>query len=1579
VNPTHKHWWFAVVLRRIQAYALLMLIVFAQAFLPLASIFAQQPQFTLIGYSYKSSANTEAVYPGSRDILLTVNIQYSGDSSANIAAGCLELPQGFTVTRGYSGCVAPEAPNGSTHTVAEPGDVLVFEYHIDVEGSTQPGVYTFSIAIHYSVGGSTATYTVGGIQVEVSPYPQLEVEVVDWYWSPDAYPGSEGVYLYIVLKNVGASAIVQASGVAELPQGVFEPSSNRFQIASLGKNQSATVALGPLSVNTSARPDTDYIVSLSMNATMSTDDGVVYSGSDSTTFYVRVSPAPVVELQVVDYGLETPRPAKESTGPRFYMTVVNKDFKTVRSITAYFTVEEGAHFYNGSTSAVVVIQQAIGYGGTVTLYSPRLVLGDADAVVVSVKLVVFGDDGGAEFWSEQIYVFRVSLEEPSVKLAVMDVYWASGEVYPGTEGATLVVDLANLDVVDVRDATVTLQLSGGFYPLDLTLSGISVQSGSVATLRFSGISIGTNAMGGEYPARLVVKGVAYDPPSGTFYSFTVEHTVSVRVSTKPYVDIFSVTGAGWAGGRAYTTSVGAYAYAYLRVSSPGYSVESIRIESHLPRGMVFESGNRSSVTVLAGAVYSYGQSIYVEIGPIDMALESGGLYPLVLEVECLATAPGGGSYWFTGYYTVLLPVYRPALNLTLAGYGWADPLTGAEASGASLYVTLQSLSIDSVQSIVAEALLVNARFLDGGNRSVQVFEGGLGYGSLQTLVFSYIEVPGAEHVEVVLTLYAVLSTGRGLYRASARYTFSVATAPPPNTFRVVALYTSVGGVYAPVLPSARGVTITVELSNAKAFQVAWAKPEVILPQGLKLNSVGGTCLGGAAPGGTCSIDVSVDVSPDVGPGAKNMTIVVEYAARVGQVLSVFRESIEVPIAIASYSYYRPSIDLLSAYWGLQAPARALAGERNVPLTVEIVNRGYHAVEGVYVSIEPMMSDVALVKNTSLCSPRLDPGSMCSATLYVDLAAVAGGGHVAFRISVGYTFRVYGANIDDAQHFVAVLPIEEPASGRGLRVVDVSWSNGWPVYPNTENATLVVTMANRWPYRVSGIELQLELPQGMRSRSGPVATAYIPGPVGSLQQFTASFLVSVGDVRPGRYSATLVASYVVESGTPNTRVVERFAVDIAVNSLEDSVSLVSVQWVGRSPQPPEYGALLMIVVRNNYNPVVRGAVLDISLPSGFTASDTNTSRTSVVATNVNIVQQLQSMQIPPAYMQYIASQLLQQITAAQVQGFGYGDLMYFYVKVNIVTSRTGVYVANATLDFVDQWNNVRRVPLSIAIGVLGSTKIVEVVAPATVRVSGGIAVLEIGLVNRGSSPLYNVYVYLVPYASMLIPRQPVRYIDSLPPNKVVNTSFELVYNPIASIGMGGVPAYLRYATAPFALTVVYRDVYGNTQFFNTSIALLVEPFIDLGLSDTMAVLSGATLSVSGTVVNYGIAPARSVVVRALYGNKSQETFIGDLDPASQAAFRIEIDVGGSTPSEVALQIVYRDEYGRESISNYTVPVFVRLPTETPTAPAEQIPAYSHYIIIVATAAFLAATGYALYRYVRAHARALESSVAEIERR
>lgn len=1072
-----------VVRRALQITALLLIgmVVFQQC---LAVAGAQDlVNFELVSYDYASAAGTAEIYPGSKNVALRVYLLYSGQTSIHVSAGCLNTQPWFRISRGWQSCTSPTSPNGTALVTVNPGDIVVFEYRIDVNEDTSPGLYDLNITLYYRIPGSTEyqQFTLSGVVLRVSEYPPIEVEVVGWWWRPAGYPGSEGVSLYLNLRNKGRTLVYRADGVARFEPIFAVPCEFSFQIANLDVNATVSIVLGPLNINSSAQPDKPYSVVLELNATLRTVDGVLYSSRGELEIEVFVSQPPKPSLDIVDYGLTAIKPTGNVVLTRLYITLLNRDFRPVRGLIARFELlTRQAWFANGSTWDIVVYEGTLPYGATATILSSPLVISGAPEIPVKVSLLAFGDENGAEFWVEIDYFILATVVEPDVKIVVVDTYWSSIPAYATTQTLTFNVVLMNYDVVSVRDAVATLELPGCFYPGRITLSGIAVGSGEMVTISFTGISV--ERQGDCQRANLTIRGVAFDVNTGAFFEFQKSYALNVKVD--------------------------------------------------------------------------------------------------------------------------------------------------------------------------------------------------------------------------------------------------------------------------------------------------------------------------------------------------NMT-----------------------------------------------------------------------------------------------------------------------------------------------------------TRQGLRILDVGWLNKWPLYPYTENATLTVLLANFWPYQIASATFELLLPQGFYGKNGNRSSCeYIGGPIAPYQEITLNFEISVGDVSPGLYAATLRARYVVLA-SPMLEFEEEFQVALHVSSLEDAITIVGAYWVGKAPEPPEHGVVLQVTVRNNRVPSMRGLILELDLPAGILSADTNSSKAMAVATNIDLLQRIQPVQqLQPPITAEILETLIRQVSPAP-QGVSQGDLAYFYLKLNILANEPGIYRSTGYLNFIDHWGNTRKIPVEVQIAVLGSTKIIRVHAPTTIEIKRGTASLDLGLENVGISPVFDVYVYVYPQVPVLIPVEAVKYTSMLPPGKIVNTTLTLVYNPIGAM-VSGVQTYLRYTAVPFVVTIVYKDVHGYTRVLNTTFALLVEPFIDLVLSATQAYIARRELTISGVLSNVGLATARSVVIKAVYGNTSKDMLIGDVDPGSQTAFRLELGNVEFESHTAELYVYYRDEYGRVKVLVYEVPVVATQVEEAPITLAKQ-PALDYTYITLAVVVFLGIVAIAIYRYLKAHSRKLEKLLTKPE--
>ena len=1516
---------------------------------------ASPSDWETVNVYWRSSADTSQVYPGSKNVELTVVTKYVGSSQAEDVAACIKLPPGFEISRGFSPCSPPYQPNTSkTYVAVHPGDVVIFRYHVDISKSVAPGNYSLPIEITYVVNGSSYEETLSAYIV-VSQYPPLTLKVVDWYWSPTAYPGSAGVTLSIVLQNVGNATVVSAHVVMELPKDVFTPSSARADIGTLGINDRVTISANNIDVSVDAVPGKPYPVTLRINATLRTKDGVTYVGNQTLVIFVYVDKAPPVKLAIVSYGVETPKSVRNEKMSRIYVELQNRDFVTIRSITAEFYLSYGAEFYNGSRYGYVAISGSYGYGSYVSIRSPPIVIeSNAYFIYLRLNLTIFGTRNGAEFWVSQVYTLRIPVSKPSLELRIVKAYWSEQVAYPGSSNLALNIVLRNEDVVDLSNAVATLVLPEGMYPRSVSVSGVSIASGSQVAIAFRGIDIINDTSPGTYLAKLVIEGVAKSGSS--FYPIKVVLTVPITVSSR-VTHLLKVVSAEWSGGRFYTTSAGQSLGIVLRVVKPA-TVSNVVARVYLPNQLLFYNGNRSEAIVVSGS-YGYGATIRIDTGRIYSATNRPCVVPVVVILRGMATIHGANE-WFEEVFTIPISIREPVLNLTIVSAKWGAGRCSGNCKGIDVYVTIQSLDVDTVNVMIVNATILKGAVFESGERSeVFTWRGTLNYGEVTTISIGPLTV-NSSAISIALRICATLSIGNGRYRACMDSVVDVRTSVVKPLI-LNSVQTIRNGAYSPILPNQKGVTIRVLLTNIDTASITSMKIEPSLPKGFVLRRIGGSCLSGVASGATCYVDLEVDTLPSLAVGKYLAKISVLAIERVGGSVQIVNESIAFPITVQSPDAYGPKIGLVTWFWGRTQPQTVFGYEKRVPLTIVVSNFGRYSAQSVVVYVKPLNSSVESVVDRALCANTLAPHASCTVTTYFNIGF--GEGKAVFSVVVSYENTNFGTLALRNVSFRIALNVEKFAGGSGVYVVSSGWSNSWPAYPGTQNATYTITLVNMWPYTISGINATLYLPKGFSHKGKGYVTAYIAGPVRSLDTFSMSFTVTIDrNVEPGIYRAKLVVSYVVDVGGSQMKWVDVRYVDMEVNSLSNAITLVTVRWLGSAPEPGTYGAMLAIVLRDNYVPSMSGVVLRISLPEGFTCSINNESVATIPPANIGTVPAAPSN--VESLQRALAALMSSSASAAQAISVSKGQFVTFVVPLNILVDKPGTYIANATLDFVDQWGNVRLISFRIPIKVMGFTKIIEVEPLNSLSFENGTCVLKLAIRNVGSAPLYDTYVYVVPRSPIAIPKSVVKYLGTLPPKKTEILNITFVYNPFNIVSMGGMA--VSYQSLPLVVSFEFRDALGYRHVFNTSISVSVAPFIYIALgSDTNARYREGTLVVSGTVINYGIATAHSVWVYACVNSSCGSTFVGDIDEASQAAFRVELEVPKPV-SKALVKVAYLDSYGVMHVKEFVLPVIIENVSATAIAATQRAGfTIAHGVVIAAVAIFLTGVGLAIARYLRRH--------------
>ncbi len=1465
----------------------------------LASIAHAYVSFEIVGYSWKSRTGGH-VYPGSRDAVLVINVKYTGNETLEDVTGCLQLPEGFTPSANHGTC-SPAFVNNTLKTTIRPGDVLTFRYWIDVARNVTPGEYYALLTInYYSVAsGSQGAYGPFGIKLVVSKYPPLNIAFVEAYWEPGAYIGVQGATFHIVLRFDGSEGNRLLGGTAYIrfmtPE-FFRPNSFHVRLGAANEGDNIYIDLSGVSIKPSAKPGF-YNAYVEIRGSAETSDGVRYTAREVLVVTFRVLNPPPISVKLLDYGFEgIVEPGSRDAS--IYVTLLQYEpGVSVRGVVAR-AVFENALLANGSRSAVYAASLNAGYGDTFTMRFDHItIMGERVIIHLNVSLLV--EERGSLYWTHVAYNLSLEARRQPLNISVIGVWWEGGVAYPGSSGLTLRVQLANLDYRDVEGGVATLVLPEGFEPRNVTIQLPSIRHGSVATLDFRGVSIGLSVKSGYYPATLHLRVIASS--NGSYREYVINAKLLLRVASlaKPPLGLASI---GWSDGIAFIGESGATLEATLYNRLPGYSVNSAVIRVVLPGCILYGSSNIYNATLSASL--GYGEYATIRVEDLRIECSEPGVYPVAIIVKGVVSR-GEAQTWFNETLVGYVAITRPSLKFIMLSYEWVEG--GYPGSRSSrLRVNLLYLTPWRLSSLELVVLPGSGARLETGSTSSSYTN--VEYGDVIQLDVRGVDVD-SENITLVVMARGVISTGSSRAPVESKLVLHVrarSTSMVSRPLIVTSLSVLYGNEPSLLVPGARNNVVRVRLLNRAPYRIASVAASLEAPW-IHVKSVTGDCLSGVAPGSQCYIDFTVWVDEDAKPGMVNATLTLQYTVVEGSSLTLLSEKIHIPLEIHSIESVTPRLVVASVYWG---GARRLpypeSGENTV--NVVILNLGRWEARGIHARLEILgPRGVTAIVPRAVCTSPIAPGSACTLTFTL-LVGETNSTSIVARLVLSQLVTVYGTNRVVSRTYTLTLPLAQPPFPM-VTVGQHGWLNGWHVFPGTDNAVYRVILGNTYPLPLTGIEAWIEAP-GLTSKR-----VYAAGPIQPYASVELRIPVNVSStVKPGMIDATLVLVYTVDAPGVEWRHVTRIPLQIRVDSVEDALQVVRAYWVGGAVRGGTAGAKLRIVVRNNLVAQLKGAIVSIRLPPGMRDALMNTS----IAVTTPGGSQLTTLSSMPR--EALVAQILQAGGGleATVPSVPQGYFIVADVLVNLGRVKPGYYNISVVIDFIDDWGSRHQWSGVTRVYVAGAPRLILVKTPAALSVANGIAAMTVRIVNLGSGPLLDAYLYLIPRVPLLVPNQSVFYLGVLAPNesKIVNVT--LYYNPSGLTSWSG--SKTKYSTIVFTYTIIYRDANGVLHIYNFTRGTQLLPFIELRLGpDTRAEQRGSNLIVSGTVINTGIATAHSISVEVVAGGRRASTFIGDLEPGDQTAFRVEL--GAVRRVEKAVLIVtYLDDYGRSYELNYTLPVY-----------------------------------------------------------
>jgi len=788
-------------------------------------------------------------------------------------------------------------------------------------------------------------------------------------------------------------------------------------------------------------------------------------------------------------------------------------------------------------------------------------------------------------------------------------------------------------------------------------------------------------------------------------------------------------------------------------------------------------------------------------------------------------------------------------------------------------------------------------------------------------------------------------------------------------------------------PGTTDTSLRITIRNVGDCDLRNAIARLKLPSGMSPEESTAQ-LGALARGDQATMQFSrIDVGEDVGPGRYSATLNVDGTAQTPDGVT-YNASTTVPLTIEVEA---PTPDLyvlrlFSVQWGEARPSPAYPGSKYAPLTITVVNVGKYDVTGLTAIANSQYLEP--VKPEQVYSARIYSGGSCSLTFYFNVKDYAPEGFCV-TVLLEYWVDLGGGTLVKVKHSQNIPVSVERYTGtgsEGLYVVSYGWFNNFNVFPHTDNATYQVTVANRLPFSVRGLKASLVLPSGFRGDRGSMATAYVDGPVQSYSTTTLSFRVSVDDVKPGTYRATLTLDYVVESGGPGARRVEKYEISLSVVNDAEALELVSATWLGSAAESGTYGALLRVDVRNNYVDSMSGAVLELNLPKGFFSSIDNSSKVKVAPASPQALQMTQ--QAISQNLQALISVIGSAASSPQARQYSRGDVISFLIPLNVLVDSTGTYLAVGNVSYVDPWGCARKCRIEVPLVVLGSTKYLEVKFSGSLSAKSRYTNATLWLRNVGSSPVYNVMLTIKPTqsatapsalgatsTSLLIATPSTIYIDALDPHSQMTVPVTFAFNPTGYQSMMGATTIMNYGVVPLTVSISYKDANGYSHSFDTTVTIALEPFIDIVVKDLKAEASGNVLEVSGTLINYGSATAYRVEVRVDAGSSSSSSFVGDVDPGSQTAFRVRVQASESLGDTAKLCVSYYNIFNERDARELPISITRVQPKVGEKPSGQALPAIYGIslltIVLLAIAIFLVLVGLLIFRLYRSHMKKMRS--------
>ncbi|MEM0052729.1 MAG: hypothetical protein QXL89_00830 [Nitrososphaeria archaeon] len=954
--------------------------------------------------------------------------------------------------------------------------------------------------------------------------------------------------------------------------------------------------------------------------------------------------------------------------------------------------------------------------------------------------------------------------------------------------------------------------------------------------------------------------------------------------------------------------------------------------------------------------------------PISLA---PGTYSLLLQLNC--TFVGYGNAVNTQSYTIPVDVQvmeQSSPNLRLVKVSWRNYERAYPGSRAIvLDLTLQNFGEYTVSDTLIIVSLPKG-FTDtyGKNMVNSTSPTTFGYGEFASFSVGPIYVASNVNPSVYYgnaTVQCIGSRDGSQLVLSQNMSIPLIVSRYISNIDISTIEWLYNGQPAVALPGAQNIQLSITLVNRGEETLAGLTASLDVPSGFKL--IGESVYGGTVPSASSfTLSFYFNISQNVKPGNYIIPLSLTFNVNPPSSNNIASSGVFVPVWVEDPKFFDSNLKVVNAFWGTVGnPIIVYPGSKFVPLTLEILNNGIYAVHGVHLKLYAPEAFETIIGESDL-SANMPPGTFSTSTFYVNIKFEALPREYNLTLQQYYFISLYGAQILRTRNLtVQVIVFSPTVKPPYVKVVSSGWSNGYPVYPGTENATFNVVISNQAPYPISGVQANLKSLNIFTESGFEGFKAYVSGPIASWQTATLSFKLNVASKAfPGNYKVNMTIEYTLLSGGNNIRVREEHSLNLKVNALNGPEHVYS-GWVRFSPGPGNKGALLLLVFRNNEVPLMRGAYVSVTLPKGFKSTVTGSNMVNVTPSSFSSTSQIQDI-ISLLSAQGLA--FAQTFPTPQTQ-IGVGDLIAVPVQVDVEPDAVlGKHYLVAEFSFIDHWSNVQKTTVNASFMLMGSTNMIEIIEGKSRLVIGlRTSVIELFVKNNGTAPIKDVYVAIGGAPQGISVSSSIKYVPEIGPREEVNLSWFASVNPQTPYT----------GSLPILVVVSFADQLGNRRTFNQTAIVYVEGIVELKLMDTSVspqiIYSGETLTVSTTILNLGTYKAKNVeanIVGSFLENVTGSyTFVGDVDVGAQVPVslqaRVKDFVGERT---LYLVIRYRNVFNEPITQVYPVNVTVSprptITTSTAIPIIEFIDTY-RVIFIILILGFLIASGILIYRlYQRA---------------